>query len=366
MSATFRDIQSPSHHQDIPRLTWLPTSTFQKFNSLVPVSPLIAPSQRTSKDAPRVTVVMTAYNAMPYLPSSVDSILNQTMCNFRMIVVNDGSIDTSIDYLNSIDDPRVQVIHQENLGQQAAANLAIEQAETEFIARMDADDIAMPDRLAKQIRFLDTHPEVGLVGSQFQYLGKRGVGVRSSLACGHQKIYHELIHNRHAICNCTTMFRTDLFRDLGGYWEHNISEDWDWFLRAGEEMALANLPEPLIHFRLHPTSINARRMVESQLHNEFACELARRRQQGLPKISFKTFCANHRFQRWPSSLLFKMDCYSIEQYRVAVANIVDRRLVTGYSRLAWSMLCSPSRGVHRLKRMLASDASSLQANVGSD
>ena len=342
------------------------TFTFQKFNSVASVSSPITPSQRPNKDAPRVTVVMAAYNAMPYLPSSVDSILNQTLSNFRMIIVNDGSTDSSIDYLNSINDPRVQVIHQENCGQQAAANRAIEQAETEFIARMDADDIAVPDRLAKQTRFLDTHPEVGLVGSQFQYLGERGVGATSSLACSHQKIYHELIHNRHAICNCTTMFRTKLFLDLGGYWEHNISEDWDWFLRAGEEMALANLPDPLIHFRLHSTSINARRMVESQLHNEFACELARRRQRGLPKISFQKFCADHRFQRWPTSLLFKLDCYSIEQYRVAVADIVDQRLIAGYGRLAWSMACSPNRVAHRLKRMLKNDASTFRANFGSD
>ena len=162
------------------------------------------------------------------------------------------------------------------------------------------------------------------------------------------------------------MFRTELFRELGGYWEHDISEDWDWFLRAGEKMALANLPDPLIHFRLHPSSINARRMFESQLHNEFACELARRRQRGLPKISFKTFCADHRFQRWPRSLLFQLDCYSVEQYRVAVADIVDQRLITGYGRLAWSMACSPTRVAHRLKRMLENDASAFQANVGSD
>lgn len=289
---------------------------------------------------------------MPYLPLAVESILNQTLKDFRFIIVNDGSTDGSGEYLASLKDDRVHVVFQENSGQQAAANLGISLCETEYIARMDADDVAAPTRLEKQLAYLNAHPEVGLVGSQMHYLGKKNQGIASALPCEHEKIYEELIHNRHAMCNSTTMFRTRLFHDAGGYWEYNISEDWDLFLRIGEKSRLANLAEPLLSIRFHPTSINGRRMVESQLHNEYACELARRRNSGREKISYEQFYASHRYRRWPRSMFFKMDCYAVAHYRRAVAEILDGRALIGYPRLAFSMLCSPARTMHRLLRML--------------
>ena len=304
-----------------------------------------------SASGPRVTVVMATYNAMPYLPESVESILNQTFNDFQFVIVNDGSTDTSAQYLDSLDDPRLTIIHQENQGQQAAANRAIELVDTEYIARMDGDDVAELDRLEKQVAFLDEHPEVGLVGTQFRYRGERGIGAQSELVLRHDDIYHELINNRHAFCNTTSVFRTKLFDEIGGYWEYNISEDWDFFLRAAEHMKLANLPKPLIQFRLHTGSINGRRMFESQLHNEFACELARRRKKNLPKISFDEFWTDHPYRRFPRSLFFKLDCHSVSLYRLAMVDVVDRRYVKGYGRLLWAMTIAPWRTASRFKRM---------------
>ena len=301
---------------------------------------------------PQVSVVMATYNAMPYLPLAVESILNQTLKEFRFIIVNDGSTDESAGYLASLNDDRIEVVFQENSGQQAAANLGISLCQTEYIARMDADDLAAPTRLEKQAALLNARPEVGMVGSQVHYLGKKNQGIVSSLPCQHEKIYEELIHNRHAMCNSSTMFRTQLFRDLGGYWEYDISEDWDLFLRIGEQSRLANLDEPLLSMRFHVGSINGRRMAESQLHNEYACELARRRNSGLEKISYEQFFDSCRYRRWPRSMFFKMDCYSVAHYRRAVAEILDGSKLIGYSRLAFSMLCSPGRTLHRLRRML--------------
>jgi glycosyltransferase involved in cell wall biosynthesis len=301
---------------------------------------------------PKVTVVMAAYNAMPFLPAAVESILNQTYRDFRFIIVNDGSTDDSAEYLASIEDPRLTVVYQENQGQQAAANNAIEMCDTEYIARMDADDISDSTRLEKQIAFLEDNRDVGMVGSQFMYLGRQGTGTKSALPTDHESIYSELINNRHAVCNATTVFRTKLFRELGGYWKYNISEDWDLFLRAGEKMKLANMSENLLQFRFHPGSINGRRMFESQLHNEYACELARRRNNGQPKIDFDEFWANHKYSKWPRSMFFRMDCLSVSIYRVAMADILDGNRISGYGRMLLSMVCSPHRTVHRIKRMI--------------
>lgn len=303
-------------------------------------------------DAIAMTVVMTVYNAMPYLPAAVDSILQQTLSDFKMVIVNDGSTDKSGDYLDSIRDPRVKIFTQENQGQQAAANFAISKCDTEFVSRMDADDIASEDRLQKQVAFLRDNPNVGMVGGQFEYIGRKRTGRKSELPCDHETIYHELIHNRHAVCNATTAFRTDLFRRLGGYWEHNISEDWDFFLRAAEEMEIANLPDVVLGFRFHPGSINGRRMVESQLHNEYACELARRRNNNQPPIEYDAFSKNHAYNKWPRSWIFRMDCLSVSIYRVAMAEILNGKPISGYARLGLSMACSPHRTLHRVKRIL--------------
>lgn len=306
----------------------------------------------TRQAQPRVTVIMATYNAMPYLESAVQSILDQTYADFRMLIVDDGSTDESKSYLDSITDPRVEVLTQANQGQQAASNAALARCQSEFIARMDADDVAAPNRLEKQIEFLDSNPDVGVLGSQFRYLGSLKSGVSSELPCEHEQIFDDLINNRHSVCNTTTMVRAELFSTVGQFWEHNISEDWDWFLRAGEKTKLANLPDALLDVRIHSGSINARRMVESQLYNEYAAELCRLRQSGQDKISFEEFTANHRTSGWPNSMLFRLDCYAIGQYRSAVANILSGQKTLGFARLAWSMACSPARTLRRIGRVI--------------
>lgn len=267
------------------------------------------------------------------------------------MIIDDGSTDGTGDYLNSVEDDRVQVIHQENQGQQAAANLGISLAQGEFISRMDADDVANPNKLQAQIEFLDQHPNVGLVGTQIYRMGTAANGLASSFPCEHTRIFDDLIHNRHAICNPTIVFRKQLFEEIGGYWDHNIAEDWDMFLRMGEVSRLANLSDPLLSYRFHVGSINGRRMFEAQLFNEYACELARRRNRGDQEISISEFRKSHRSNRWPHSWLFQLDCQSVSQYRIAVAEIYNGQKFSGYSRLGYAMLCSPLRTIQRLHRI---------------
>ncbi|MEM9588112.1 MAG: glycosyltransferase family A protein [Planctomycetota bacterium] len=299
----------------------------------------------------RVSVVMATYNAMPYLPDAAGSILDQTLRQFELIIVNDGSTDGTRDYLRSLDDDRVRVLEQTNQGQQAAANAGIAAAQTNLIARMDADDVSEPDRLEKQVSFLDANPSVGLVGSQIYRLGDAKRGLPSRLPCDHKGIDRALLANHHAICNPTIVFRKELFEQIGGYWQYDIAEDWDMFLRIGEISLLANLPEALLSYRFHADSINGRRMVEAQLYNEFACELARRRRRGDQPITIERFRHQHRSSRWPQSWLFHLDCQSVAQYRVAVAEVLNGRPIQGYGRLAYSMACSPSRTLQRMQRL---------------
>jgi glycosyltransferase involved in cell wall biosynthesis len=112
---------------------------------------------------PRVSVVIPAHNAMNYLPETVECVLAQTLTDFELLIVNDGSSDTIVEWAAQMTDPRVKLISQEKQGAPIARNTGISQAQGDYIALLDADDLWHPTKLEKQVRYLDEHPEVGLV-----------------------------------------------------------------------------------------------------------------------------------------------------------------------------------------------------------
>jgi glycosyltransferase involved in cell wall biosynthesis len=115
---------------------------------------------------PEVTVLVAAYNGMPYLRELVDSVLRQTFRDFQLLIVNDGSTDGTEQYLNSLSDDRIRLVHQENRGQGAARNVGLALCESEFVAITDGDDVVLPNRLERQLRFLGAQSSVGMVGSR--------------------------------------------------------------------------------------------------------------------------------------------------------------------------------------------------------
>ena len=190
---------------------------------------------------PSITVFMPVYNALPYLKDAVESIRRQTLADWRFLIVDDGSTDGSVEYLRGLTDPRITLIEQPHQGPAAASNRALALCETEFFARMDADDLSDPRRLEEQLAFLVEHPEVGLLGTQILPLGSRRTGRPSSLATEHETIFDDLLHGRHAMCNPTIMCRTALLREVGGYSADGALEDWAMFLAMGRKARLANL-----------------------------------------------------------------------------------------------------------------------------
>ena len=319
-------------------------------NTLTPATCSTAPP---TGGAARADVIMACYNAMPYLPEAIASIVNQSFPDFFLIVVDDGSTDGSSDYLAEIalTDSRIRVARQANQGQQAAANLGISLGDSEYVVRMDADDVADLDRLRRQIAFMDENPEVGLSGGQLKRMGSAKTGLVSNLPLDHESIVAGLMKNHHTMCNGTCIFRRHLFQQVGGYWEHNISEDWDLFLRFSEVSKLANQEHCFLAYRLHRASVNGRRIVEAQLYNEYAAERHRRRSLSLPEISYQEFLSDHRYSRWPGSWLFYLDAQSIGEYRRAIADMYSGHPIQGYSRLGFSMAMSPGRTLRRLANM---------------
>lgn len=299
-----------------------------------------------------VSVLMPVYNAMPYLPEAVESIRAQTMRDWRMVIVDDGSTDDTVAYLENLNEPRIEVFRQPNAGPAAAANFGLAQIESPFVMRIDADDVALPTRMAEQLAFLRNNPHVGLVGSQIRMLGSRRQGPVSTLATDHHTIYNDLIHGRHAICNPAIMCRTELLKEIGGYDTQSDQDDWHMCLRMGEVAELANLDRPLLLYRVHAGSLNISTLGQLRLGIAFACERARRRRDGRPPIAYDEFLAQRRSAPLWRRGLAALDDYALAQYRNAMVEILGDAPLRGRLRLAISAAASPRRTVNRIGRTL--------------
>lgn len=301
---------------------------------------------------PDLTVLMTVYNGMPYLPEAVESILRQTLQDCRFVIVDDGSTDESAAYLDGLEDPRVMILHQANQGTAVAANHGLEYCRTEFTARMDSDDVAHPTRLGQQLDFLRNNPQVGLVGTQIAPLGTARLGPGLSLPCDHRTIFAAMMKGQHAICHSAIMFRTAILRELGGYWKHGLFDAWDMMLRMGEKARLANLDRVLHSYRVHGGSLNGKRMAGMRSRIAFACELARRRQNGLAPIDYHQFEQMQRGRPAWRRVSDAVDVYTRCQYRLAQADLFGRNRLRGYLRLAWAAACSPYLTQQRIWRVM--------------
>ena len=300
-----------------------------------------------------VTVSMNIYNGMPYLPEAVESIRNQTIEDIEIILINDGSTDGSREYLDGLTDPRIRVFHQENSGTAVASNLAIKNCRTPFIARMDADDISMPNRIEVQLDFMKRHPEVGMAGTQAAWLGPNSVGKSIKLPTTHEGIWQALVDGHHAMVHATLMMRIDVIRGVGGYWSiPKLDDDTDMMLRMGETAKLANIDETLYHYRILQGSLSGAGMKRVRFSYEYSIELSRRRLAGLPLITPEQFAATRDARPWWSRLYDPIDIHARCQYRLATEEIFGGKRVRGRARLAWAALCSPSLTKQRLKRMM--------------
>ena len=209
---------------------------------------------------PRVSVILCAYNAERFLASAVRSILVQTFTDFELIAIDDGSKDATAKILDDFaaGDPRVRVIHQTNTGQVQAAMNGIAASSGPLIARMDADDIAKPDRFAKQVAFFDAHPEVVLLGGAYEMIDERGRLLTTiPQPADDASLQNICLTGRCPICQPLAMFRRDAYEKAGGYRPpFNPAEDLDLWLRIGEIGQMACLPDVLLQYRQHANSLS--------------------------------------------------------------------------------------------------------------
>lgn len=301
---------------------------------------------------PAVTVVVPAHNAMPHLQIAVESIQNQSFSDLRLIVVNDGSTDSSVEYLDSLDDRRVTIVNQANRGPSFAFNRGLEMCRTDLVARMDADDVSEVTRIEEQVGLLKRRSNVGLLGTQFRPLGSRRIGRASRLPTQHDAINRALMAGHHAICNPTIMCRTELLLEVGGYRADGVLEDWSMFLRMGARARLANIDRPLLQYRIHEGSTNTKHMAELRSRIDFVCDRARRTANGEPEINYAEFLIRRQRGSGPRRFADACGVRAMVLYRKAQAQILGDSPVRGFALLAVAAALSPSTTFDRLTRGL--------------
>jgi glycosyltransferase involved in cell wall biosynthesis len=311
-----------------------------------------------------VSILMPVYNGIPYLRQAVESVLSQTLTAWQCVIVNDGSRDGTSDYLATLNDERFLILHQENAGISAAINHGLQHCTARYIARLDADDIALPTRLAEQVAFLDAHPEVALLGTQVIPMGACGAGSSLNLPTKHDAIMSDLLVGRHAVAHSSAMIRTDLLRELGGYWSLPFGEEYDLMLRIGEVAQLANLDRILLQYRVHHASMNGSAMRRMRTSVLYACESARRRQAEMPPISLDEFRVRRNARPAWQRLAETVDIHARNQYRVALAELYGGRRLRGAARLAWAAACAPRLTFERIIRATKSAGREVEAVQG--
>jgi len=212
----------------------------------------------TTMNTPAVSVVMSVFNGERFLPEAVESILRQSFDDLEFIIIDDGSSDESgsiLDYYQR-SDPRVRVYHQENRGLIESLNRGCGLARGTYIARMDADDIAVRDRLMWQVRFMDTNPEVAVLGGAVEFIDQSGRVLNVARRPLHDRELQRVLLDSSIVWHPSVLIRKSALIRVGGYRNVAHAEDFDLWLRIAEHFQLANLPEVLLKYRIHPGQIS--------------------------------------------------------------------------------------------------------------
>ena len=204
---------------------------------------------------PKVSVLMPVYNCELYIREAVDSILNQTFADFEFIIIDDCSSDATVSIIKSFNDSRINlIIKPENTGYTNSLNYGLSIAKGKYIARMDGDDISLPERFAKQIVFLENNLEYVLCGTALKVINQEKI---IQYPENHIDIKTEFL-NQNCIIHPSVMLRKSIF-DVHNF-SYNLNkepaEDYDLWARLSKVSKLYNLPEILLHYRIHQHQVS--------------------------------------------------------------------------------------------------------------
>jgi glycosyltransferase involved in cell wall biosynthesis len=214
-----------------------------------------------------LTVGIPVYNAMPYLAESVQSVLGQTFSDFEILVINDGSTDESLAYLQSLTDPRIRIITQKNQGLTSTLNHMLAETHSPWLVRHDADDIAYPHRLARTVEYINRYPESGMFCSLADYYPRECYG-KFRATRGDPDQFRALVVSGYLpiCCHPTVTLNVERALAVGGYRFDLLVEDIDLWWRMALEYDIRFIPEVTVGVRQNLKSISSANLAKQALH----------------------------------------------------------------------------------------------------
>jgi len=248
---------------------------------------------------PNVTVLMPVHDAASFLGEALDSVFAQTYTDFEIVLVDDGSTDRIAEVLAGYADARLRILRRAQQGGTAAAlNEGLQAARGHYVAQMHADDVALPDRLARQIAFLDRNPRVGIVGGNQQPIGPDGrpEGPTTTLPTlpGHVRW---MLHVHNCVNHPTVVARREVMERLGGYRPETVpAEDYMLWVQAMQVTRIANIADVVLRYRVHARSTSLLRARETETWAITAAEGALTQLLGTPPDRNALLVLRHPFR----------------------------------------------------------------------
>lgn len=305
---------------------------------------------------PRVRVIIPVFNGAEFIAVAIDSVKSQTFKNWELYIVDDGSTDNTFEIAKKYCDEKIRVIQQTNQGDESARIKAMENAQTDYIARLDADDMMLPDRLEKQVAFMDSHENVGLLGGQIVYVSEDGktTGFRSWWPCEHSEILRLLLARRGAICNPTLMVRQNINKKLSWPGPGLPGRDLGYVLEISRLSRIANISDVVNLMRIHKNSIQSRKDQKRRVMLEgFYIDRYLREEKELPLINW----IEYELKNQKQNILVRL----MNWWELKIGKNVRKGMWLWLNRkpkaLSWpwfilSALMAPQRNVTRILRIL--------------
>jgi glycosyltransferase involved in cell wall biosynthesis len=234
---------------------------------------------------PKISVVMPVFNGGGFLREAVDSVLTQSFDDFEFLIIDDGSTDDSLAILNEYSDKRLRIISQENRGVIESLNRGIQSATGEYIARMDADDRCELNRFALQVRYLDAHPDIALIGGSVATMDESGnpLAPRLVFPATHEEIWAGIGRRPWVFCHPAVMYRRSAAINVGMYRpDFAHCEDTEFFARLMTRYRAANLPQLMLNYRLRRNAVSFTKTAHGLINAKLVARIIDRWKQGEP------------------------------------------------------------------------------------
>ena len=235
---------------------------------------------------PAVSVLVAVRNGERFLDFALASLAAQTFSDFEIVLVDNGSSDNTAQIVAewSAREPRLSKFHLDRPGLAGSLILAASMARAPLLARLDADDIALPERLALQYSVMMERPSVGLLGSSVELIDEDGRHIGERRMAVADRELRDFLKSRNPFCHSTVMMRRDAYERAGGYRRGlKICEDFDLWCRMSDVTGLANIERPLVRYRIHETAMSIRQPVRMMISEQCVLAAGRARHQGIPE-----------------------------------------------------------------------------------